>query len=110
MAQIGFEGFIEEKDVIQAYIEKGHYREEVFNLLVDELATLHIKVQFRFHLTEDQNWNEEWEKKFDPVLIDDQVLIRAPFHDSSDDRALYPHHRTKDVIWYRSSSYHEIDD
>ncbi len=86
MAQIGFEGFIEETDVIQAYIEKELYQEEVFNLLVDELATLHIHVQFRFHQIDDQNWNEEWEKKFDPVLINDQVLIRAPFHDSSDDR------------------------
>jgi ribosomal protein L11 methyltransferase len=86
MAQIGFVGFIDESDVIQAYIEQEHFREEVFNLLVDELAALHIHVQFRFHLTEDQNWNKEWEKKFDPVIINDQVLIRAPFHDSSDDR------------------------
>jgi len=86
MAQIGFEGFIEGEDDIQAYIDEEHYQQELFNQLVDELAVLHIRVQYRFHLTEDQNWNEEWEKKFDPVLIDEKVLIRAPFHDSSSDR------------------------
>ena len=28
----------------------------------------------------DKNWNEEWEKNFEPIVIDDQCLIRAPFH------------------------------
>ncbi len=26
------------------------------------------------------NWNEAWEKNFDPVIVDDRVLVRAPFH------------------------------
>lgn len=26
------------------------------------------------------NWNEEWEKNFSPVVIDDTCIIRAPFH------------------------------
>lgn len=85
MAQIGFEGFVEGEDDIQAYIHEEAYIAEALNLLVDELATFNIRVQYRYHRTEDQNWNEEWEKKFDPVLIDERVLIRAPFHDSSGD-------------------------
>jgi len=55
------------------------------NHLIDELAEMGIKLQYRFHKKEDQNWNEEWEKKFVPVLINGKVLIRAPFHDASDD-------------------------
>ena len=65
MAQIGFEGFIEGDDDIQAYIDEAHYVVEELNQLIDELAGFNIKVQYRFHRTEDQNWNEEWEKKFD---------------------------------------------
>jgi len=87
MAQIGFEGFIEGGDDIQAFVEEVKYVPEDLNQLIDELAKFNIKVQYRFHRTEDQNWNEEWEKKFDPVIIDKRVLIRAPFHDSSDDLA-----------------------
>ncbi|MCK4880703.1 MAG: 50S ribosomal protein L11 methyltransferase [Bacteroidales bacterium] len=87
MAQIGFEGFIEGDDDIQAYIDEAHYVVEELNQLIDELAGFKIKVQYRFHRTEDQNWNEEWEKKFAPVVIDERVLIRAPFHDSSNDLA-----------------------
>jgi len=85
MAQIGFEGFVEGEDDIQAFINEEVYVPEALNQLIDELAGLNIKVQYRFHRTEDQNWNEEWEKKFDPVVIDERVLIRAPFHDSSND-------------------------
>ena len=85
MAQIGFEGFVEGDDDIQAYIDEEFYVAEKLNQLIDELTEAKIKVQYRFHRTEDQNWNEEWEKKFDPVVIDEKVLIRAPFHDSSGD-------------------------
>jgi ribosomal protein L11 methyltransferase len=28
----------------------------------------------------DQNWNAQWESSFDPIIVDDQCLIRAPFH------------------------------
>lgn len=85
MAQIGFEGFIEGDDDIQAYIDEEQYDAEQLNQLIDELAGFNIKVQYHFHRTEDQNWNEEWEKKFEPVTIDERVLIRAPFHGSSGD-------------------------
>ena len=85
MAQIGFEGFIEGEDDIQAFIDEEQYVAEELNQLIDELAGINIKLQYRFHRTEDQNWNEEWERKFEPVLIDERVLIRAPFHDSSAD-------------------------
>ncbi|RLD71254.1 MAG: 50S ribosomal protein L11 methyltransferase [Bacteroidetes bacterium] len=85
MAQIGFEGFVEGDNDIQAFIDEETYDAEALNQLIDQLAGVNIKVQYRFHRTEDQNWNEEWEKKFEPVVIDERVLIRAPFHDSSND-------------------------
>lgn len=85
MSQIGFEGFLEAEDDIQAYITEEDFVSEELNQLIDELADINIKLQYRFHQTENQNWNEEWEKKFSPVIVDEHVLIRAPFHDSLDD-------------------------
>lgn len=86
MAQIGFEGFMEGEDDIRAFVDEEFFDSNLLNQVVDELARAGIKVQYRFHKCEDQNWNEEWEKKFEPVVIDERVLIRAPFHDSSEDR------------------------
>lgn len=85
MSQIGFEGFAESADMIQAYIEEGHYSGEDLNRVIDELESNGIHLQYHYHRTEDQNWNREWEKKFNPVLIDEKVLIRAPFHEASAD-------------------------
>lgn len=85
MSEIGFEGFVEGDDDIQAFIDEKLYNAGEFNQLIDRLAGINIRLQYRFHRTEDQNWNEEWERKFEPVLIDERVLIRAPFHDSSGD-------------------------
>ncbi|MEM7108720.1 MAG: 50S ribosomal protein L11 methyltransferase, partial [Bacteroidota bacterium] len=28
-----------------------------------------------------RNWNEEWEKNYDPISVDNQIYIRATFHD-----------------------------
>jgi ribosomal protein L11 methyltransferase len=85
MSGIGFEGFVEGEDDIQAYIEEKQFSSADFNRLIDELADFHIKVQYRYHRTEDQNWNEEWEKRYSPVVVDEGVLIRAPFHDAGND-------------------------
>jgi len=87
MAQIGFDGFVEAEDDILAYIKESRYSSGKLNQLIDELAAMNFKVQYRFHKMEDQNWNKEWEKKYAPVVIDERVLIRAPFHDSSHDLA-----------------------
>ncbi|MEN8201141.1 MAG: 50S ribosomal protein L11 methyltransferase [Bacteroidota bacterium] len=85
LAQIGFEGFVEGEYILQAYIDESRHSDQSFNEVIDELADLGIKVQYSFHRTENQNWNKEWEKKFEPVLIEDKVLIRAPFHGAKDD-------------------------
>lgn len=86
MGEVGFEGFAEGEEQIQAYIKEEVYSSENMNQVIDELADSGIHVQYRYHLKNDQNWNEEWEKKFDPVLINERVLIRAPFHSSDNDR------------------------
>jgi ribosomal protein L11 methyltransferase len=85
MTLIGFEGFIEGEDVIQAYIDEVFHSGDAINHLTDELSDLGISLQYHYHKKEDQNWNEEWESKYQPVVVEGKVLIRAPFHDHKDD-------------------------
>ncbi len=85
LSLIGFEGFVEKEDLIQAYILKDQFCGETFNQLIDELSRSGLHVQYRFHETPEKNWNEEWEKKFTPVEIRGKLLIRAPFHDPDSD-------------------------
>jgi len=85
MSLIGFEGFVESAELIQAYIARENYSGDEMNQLIDECRDLGIKVQYRFHEMNDQNWNEEWEKRFEPVVIGEQVLIKASFHHDIED-------------------------
>lgn len=85
MSEIGFEGFIEKEDQIHAYVPKEVFSGDLLNQMIDDLSDHGMKVQYMYHETPDQNWNEEWEKKFDPVRIQEKVLIRAPFHHSDHD-------------------------
>jgi len=34
------------------------------------------------------NWNEEWEKNYDPILVDDKIYVRATFHEA---KPTYPY-------------------
>lgn len=77
LVQIGFEGFWEEGQLINAYIEKDSFNEKS---LYDVLANYSMENSYSLSMLEDKNWNEEWESNFDPVQIDDKVLIRADFH------------------------------
>ncbi|HLP20674.1 MAG TPA: 50S ribosomal protein L11 methyltransferase [Chitinophagales bacterium] len=73
-----FEGFEETNDSLKAYAPADKVTEiMVRELLYDNEMQ---KVEFTHQPLEDKNWNEEWEKNFEPVVIADRVAIRAPFH------------------------------
>lgn len=73
-----FEGFEETNDSLKAYVPSTKVRP----LLIKEL--LHDNdlgdIRFTENALEDKNWNEEWEKNFEPITIGSKVGIRAPFH------------------------------
>ncbi|RPI45683.1 MAG: 50S ribosomal protein L11 methyltransferase [Bacteroidetes bacterium] len=85
MWQIGFEGFTELDGIIQAYIEKCRFSASVLNRMIDDCGSMGIRVQYRYHELEEQNWNLEWESRFRPVVIGGSLLVRASFHDDSKD-------------------------
>lgn len=85
LSVIGFEGFSETEELVKAYIPEEHFSGEELGLLIEELGSKGLHVQYRYHVTADQNWNQEWERKFSPVVIKGKVLIRAPFHGSEND-------------------------
>ena len=80
LAEIGFESFVESENGLQAYVQENLFDQE-------KLSTLYIlnqqefKINYTTKIIVDKNWNEVWESNFDPINVDDQCYIRAPFHD-----------------------------
>ncbi len=78
LGELGFESFIEDKDDLLAYIQSHLFSP---SLLDDSLVSVfHGIVDFSWNLIPDQNWNRVWEENFQPVTINGQCRIRAPFH------------------------------
>lgn len=81
LIDVGFDSFTEEHEGILAYIQKDVFKEE-------DLKNLHllqnpdIKISYTFSEMPNINWNEEWEKNFSPINVEDQVSIRAEFHEN----------------------------
>jgi ribosomal protein L11 methyltransferase len=77
----GFESFVENKNGVTAYIQKQEWNsnilESAFILNSDE-----FKISFEQNEVAQTNWNEEWEKNFNQIQVDDLVSIRAPFHEN----------------------------
>ena len=75
----GFESFTEKSKGLVAYIQKEQWDPELLND-IQILDSEEIKFIHRVKEIEQVNWNEEWEKNFDPIVVDGEVSIRAPFH------------------------------
>lgn len=79
LAELGFESFVDTEDGLQAYIQSTlHQPVSADNLMA--CAMPDQEVQMVVKEIADQNWNAEWEKNFEPILVDDKCAVRAPFH------------------------------
>ena len=81
LIEIGFDSFTEEYDGILGYIQKELFKEEELKE-VQLLQNADINISYTFKEMPNINWNEEWEKNFSPINIEDQVSIRAEFHEN----------------------------
>jgi len=82
LAEIDFESFVEENPKLKAYIPSDLMNLEAVKGTVDRLSTEVGLTEISFSLIEikQQNWNALWESQFEPVFVNDKLLIKAPFH------------------------------
>lgn len=84
LSEEGFDSFIEHEDGFLGYLPfpGTHLVDAPFSPpdLIEELL-LGKGVKGTWNRIPEQNWNEEWEKNYNPVLISNRCFIRAPFHE-----------------------------
>ncbi|MBI3511865.1 MAG: 50S ribosomal protein L11 methyltransferase [Bacteroidetes bacterium] len=79
LAELGFESFADTEEGFLAYVPQHAFNQRAYSLLNDNDFQLG-KIQFEERVIAHRNWNAEWEKDFEPVMIGNDLLIRAPFH------------------------------
>lgn len=75
LTEAGFEGFEESTGILSAYIPLQQFDEKAFEELIAAQ-----QVAAEREVVREKNWNEEWERNFEPVIIGDFCAVRASFH------------------------------
>ena len=81
LGYVGFESFVENDNGVTAYIQKHEWNSQILDDLYI-LGSPEFKIKYAHHEVIQTNWNKEWEKNFNPIQVDGQVSIRAPFHEN----------------------------
>ncbi len=80
LADVGFDTFEDTEEGFDAFIIADQFNETALNEVLmgfgDELHYTYL-----IHDIEPENWNEEWEKNFSPLIITDACYVRATFHE-----------------------------
>ncbi len=80
LAEVGFDSFLETEEGIAAYITQNLFDRKSYQKVIDKYNQA-ANIQVQEGLMPKINWNEEWEKHYDPIAIGEEVYVRASFHD-----------------------------
>jgi ribosomal protein L11 methyltransferase len=83
LGEKAFESFIETEFGVTAYVQKTLWNENI----LDDIYILNspeFTISFAIEEIAQVNWNEEWEKNFEPIDVDGICHVRAPFHPKTD--------------------------
>tara|TARA_B100000287_G_scaffold76862_1_gene68905 strand:+ start:4111 stop:4962 length:852 start_codon:yes stop_codon:yes gene_type:complete len=80
LSALNFDSFVNNNEGLQAYVQEDAFDEQALK----DLYILHnpnFEIKIEVNSIEQQNWNAEWEKKFEPIEVDGKCVVRAFFHE-----------------------------
>ena len=82
-----YDSFEEKKDGLKAYVPTDNFDEQFLRDTIDDLKSMEpdFRVEYTVADLADKDYNEEWERQHQPVLVDGFCWVRAPFHPHRDD-------------------------
>ncbi|MCF0065515.1 50S ribosomal protein L11 methyltransferase [Dyadobacter chenwenxiniae] len=80
LGEAGFESFVETEEGLLAYIQENDFDEQNLHDLTAKYLEL-TTIAATWKSLERRNWNEEWEKSYEPIEVGDQIRVRATFHE-----------------------------
>jgi ribosomal protein L11 methyltransferase len=79
LSQYGYDTFMETDTGLCAYITEDVFSKAELEEVLNKYRGEH-PLPYSVQKIEKQNWNEEWEKNFEPLLISGICSVRASFH------------------------------
>lgn len=82
LGNVGYDGFSYTDTGFMAYIPVKEYSGKVIsNLQLLQFFSERYRISTICQEIEDQDWNKVWEENFTPIVVDNQIQVRAGFHD-----------------------------
>jgi ribosomal protein L11 methyltransferase len=75
LSDTGYEGFEQQEKALEAFIPESGFDRGLLQAILSD-----FNLEFTSNQLAARNWNEEWEKNFDPVIVEGFCAIRANFH------------------------------
>lgn len=84
LAEVGFESFVETDEGLSAYIPEEDFNETALQALIAKYSDM-TAIAGSWKSLERKNWNEEWEKSYEPIEVGKEIRVRATFHEPDPD-------------------------
>lgn len=78
-----FESFEETDKGLSAFVQAALHTDDILSDVMI-LQNPEFEILYEVEHIKTVNWNEEWEKNFNPIEVGEECYIRAPFHPSKD--------------------------
>ena len=75
----GYDGFLETEQGFETYREVEAFNEAQLRQVLDKYSS-QATISYTLQTVAEQNWNEDWEKNFEPITVEDRCWVRATFH------------------------------
>jgi ribosomal protein L11 methyltransferase len=114
LSDLGFESFIYIDNGMEGYVLADTVNDNEISEILEQISG---RVTYSKTEIPDENWNATWEASYDPVIVEEKCIVRAPFHNPSGqyqmDIVIHPemsfgtgHHET---TWLMLKAMFELD-
>lgn len=78
LGECGFSSFQENDEGFQGAVEISLHDAQLIKSVFQKYTDLGIT--WKESQVNKENWNKKWEENYDPVIVDDSLIVRATFH------------------------------
>jgi len=79
LSELPFDSFVVEEPFLKCYIQTTEYRPSDVKVM---LSGYPAAAGFTAVPVQGRNWNQDWENRFQPIVVDDTVTIKAKFNEN----------------------------
>ena len=79
LAETGFDSFLETDIGFEAYISEDLFDRDAYQAVISKYEGV-ADIAVEEGRMAKVNWNEEWEKHYDPIAVGTDIFVRASFH------------------------------